>query len=478
MLATIKRFGAAGSVFKNFSVLTISNALTQLLAMIISIKIARSLNPEQFGTYNLLLVHVNIFVVVASVGIRRTIVRDIARDKSIVQQVLSYSIILRIVGILLSVIAFGIYFYFFHQYEVFLFLLVVLSIISAVFFDHFDSLAFGLEKMEYSGFISFISTSLWLLTILFLPKENLTLKTVFLIYFVFSTLKTILYIFVKKKRLKYKTDFSLANKEGVVHFGKESFPFYYLDLFSLLSIQIPILFLEYRSGTEQIGFFNIANKILIPINLVVGTALSAIFPNLARLYTNNFERFVSSVKSIFIIISLLGITGAFGITFFREEIILLLYSEKYISSSLVVGYQCWYVAVFSVVCLMGTILGAINRQKELGYISFFCTFIQVPILWYGAKGGAIDLSAGFLVATVINMIIHFFAIHIYLDKSINILFYLKITVLFILAYVSSLFFPIEIDFLYRALIFIALFFGGATLVYLKYYKLVKNYISR
>ncbi len=475
MIAAFSRILKENTFFKNFSVLTLSSVLTQFLGMVIGIKIARVLTPYNFGVYNLLQLHVTIFSVVATLGISRIIIRNIARDKMNINGLLKSSLILRLIGTVFAVLIFGVYYYFFKSYDVFLFGLVISSIMMTVSFDHFNSLAFGLEKMEFSGFVNLTSTVCWLIAIFFIPDEHLNLNFVFLLFALFNIIKVLLFLFVIRKKTNYKA--SLSSKDSspdtAITLGKESLPFYYLDLFSLLSMQIPILFLEYRSGTEQIGYFNIASKVLLPISIVVNTALSAVFPILARLYERDFDRFINVFKTMCIAISLIGIAGAFGVTLFRKEVVVLLYGEKYISSSLVLSYQVWYIAFFSVVCLFGTILGAINRQKQLSYLSLVCTLIGVPLLWYGSQFGAQYLSAAFMVSTGINLILHFFVVDRYVKKQISPMFYAKIFAFLVIGYYISIQIPEGLRLSLKIILFSLGSLLAGFLLYKKYYAKVK-----
>lgn len=469
MILSINRIALNNKILKNFSVLTLSNALSQFFFIFTSIKIARTLNPLTYGTYNLLQLNVSIFAVIASLGLRNIIIRNIARDKSVVKNVFYVALIIRIIGFLLSIILFCIYFFFNPHYDVLLFVLIILSILSNVLFDLFESVAFGLEKMEFSGIINLLNSFLWVLTIMLIPKNLLSLHLIFSIFVLLSFLKTVIYFFSIYKGDYIKGfNFEPIEKDQIITFSKESFPYYYLALFTLLSNQIPLLFLEYRSGIEQIGFFNIASKVLLPITLVLSTALAAIFPTLSRLFVTDYKLFIKNVKLIFTLISIFSITGAFGVTFFRQEVIHILYGEKYNNTSLVLGYQCWYIAVYSGVSLIGCILGAINKQKELSYLSIACTIIQVPILWYGSKFGAQYLSAAFLLATIINFILHIYVINLYLKNALSVFFYLKIFALYITGYFISLLIPVNLSLQYKVIIFIFISIIAGYFIYRKY----------
>ena len=183
-------------ILKNFSVLSLSNALTQFLLIFTSIKIARSLDPLLFGTYNLIILHVSICGVIASVRLRNIIIRTIARDKTIVKNIFAISLTLRLIGFLFSVILFATYFFLYPQYDIILFILAIQCVLSAILFDLFESVAFGLEKMEFSGIINLLSTLFWLISIMLIPESQLTLHIIFILFVFFSSLKTIVYFFI------------------------------------------------------------------------------------------------------------------------------------------------------------------------------------------------------------------------------------------------------------------------------------------
>lgn len=452
-------------LLKNFSVLTVFNFLTQFLTVFVSIKIARSLSPEGFGKYNLLLLYITIFTVLASFGIRNIVIRSVARDHSITKRIFYSGLKLRVIGLLGCSILLGLFFWFKQEWNVFILILIIVGIVSATFYDLIESVAFGLEKMEFSGIIDFLRTIGWLLTILIIPERYLTLYLVFILYIIFYLIKTIIYFtsISRKNILKGFSQESVGKKE-IVLLIKEAFPFYYLGLFTLLSNQIPQLFLEYRAGVAQIGYFNIANKILVPINLVISTSLTAILPYMSRLFIGSRENFIKSLKDIFVALSLFCIVGAFGIMLFRREIIFLLYGSKYMNSSLVLGYQIWYVSIYAIVCLIGTVLVAINKQGVLGKLSILCTLLQVPILWYGSKFGATYLSAAFLVATSINLLIHILVIRKYV-KEIRLLFYSKLFFAFIISYFLSVIFPEDFSVFGKILFFSFLILLGGYWVW-------------
>ncbi|RXK87350.1 oligosaccharide flippase family protein [Filimonas effusa] len=459
-------------VLRNFSILTASNIFSQLLSILTSIKVARILEPAIYGTYNLLQLHTSIFVIIASIGLKNIVVRTVARDKGNSKKVFLISLLIRIIGIVFSLIAYTIYFYYSKGYGGFLFFLTLASITISAFYDLIEGVAFGLEKMEFTGIISLANNIVWVIIILLIPKQYFNLDVLFSVFVGLNLLKTLVYIFSIYKFNYFTGDFSGHNlKYDLKEMTRDSMPYYYLAILTLLSNQIPVLFLEHRSGVAEVAYYNVANKVLSPMSLILNTALTALFPNLAKLFVADRKGFSERIKNIFLIMSLLGIIGAFGVTFFLKEIILIIYGEKYLNTSLVLGYQCWYMAIYSLVCLIGTVLGVIDRQKQLSRLSIICTLLQVPILWVGAKYGAEYLSLSFLIATAISLLFHIATLKRFLKHDLSYSFFIKIIALFALAYVVSIS-VLRFNLGIKILLFTGISIFGVYILYRKY-KVVK-----
>jgi O-antigen/teichoic acid export membrane protein len=465
-IAKIKDSFKNSPVLRNFSLLTVSNIFTQVLGITTTIKMARFANTTAFFTYNLLQVHVAVFVAIASLGLNNVVVRMVSRDRLNSKKIFITSLILKAAILLISILIYVIYYSFFvTSYGSYPFLLTILSVIFISLNDNVEGVAFGLERMEFSSVISFAVNLLWIIILLLVPGKFYTLNVLFEIYFILFALKTTVYVIALNKAKCLTGVYNNKDwKDSANGMLQQALPFYYLALLTIVSNQVPVLFLEHRAGVEQVGFFNIANKLLSPMNLVLSTALISLFPNLAKLFIENNELFLKRIKSIFLIISLLGIMGAFAVTFFRSEVVMLIYGKKYINSALVLSYQCWYMCLYALVCLIGTLLGAIDRQKELSYLAVICTSFQVPILWFGAKYGAEYLSAAFLAATVLVFILHVAAIIKFLNNAIKIWFFIKIFLFLAVAYTISVLIPAALSLSLKSVIFASITVTGLLIV--------------
>lgn len=406
-----------GSFFRNFTVLMSGEALAHAFNMVINIIIARKLAPDSYGLYALFLTYVTLFFTFSTFGLRRIVIRCIARDQKSSKKYFVISLILRFYGVILSSIGFIVY----NKINpVFDDNYIVLMILAGVFlqsyWEGFQNVAFGMERMETTSYINVGMSFILLLTYLCMDSSLITVKLIIVIFIINFFAKDCLYLFsLFKQRLingvyiYEKSEFRLLQKNMFT----DSMPYYILNIFSLVSTQLPILFLNSNSSITEVSYFNIANKLLLPMTLFIHSALVALFPNQAKEFVRNQQRFTSKVSLMIYFISVVGTIACLVISLFKNEVVLLLYGENYASAGYVLTLQCWYMILFSMFGFIGNTLGAADKQKWIAGLSILYACVNAPLLWFCSKNGAIGLSYGYIVGALLNMTYHIY----YLQKA-------------------------------------------------------------
>ncbi|WP_396186345.1 oligosaccharide flippase family protein [Flavobacterium sp.] len=440
---SLKKFPKKSFV-RNFSVLLSTNLLVSLIGMITSIYIARVLSPVHYGEYSVVLSVIGIFQVLASLGLSTTVTREVARNQDNSKQLFKVSIWAYWGGFFIA--SFFLLIYMLLEKESnseVLIGLMILSLFSQSLWTLYENIAFGMQRMEYSGFINLIMTSLLFVTYILIPTKNISVELVLLVSVIAQFFKDGLYYFYCKKNKLFtgEVNESKSLRIDVFKLIKDSLPFLIMGGFSMMSNQLPVLFLNANSGPEQVAYFNTANKLLLPITLFITTAMTALFPNLSKLYYENKESYKDKIKTALFAIAVLGVFGAVTVSFFRSEIVSLLYGNAYQSTGLVMAYQCWFIIAFAFFCFFGSIFSSADKQKLLSYLSIAYAIVSVPILWIGSKYGAEYLSLAFIITAVINMSYHWYFMQKILPTPLTSTFTLKLFGLIILPFGFSFLIP-------------------------------------
>lgn len=450
----IDRFKGS-TVIKNFATLSIGEVLGRGLNMFTNIILARWLAPEKYGVYSLVLTYIMVFYTISSLGLRQSIIRSIARNQNNSSIYLNYSILWRIIGFALGISIFYVYdwIYPFNLPKSIVYILLA-SVLAMSFSDALQNVSFGMQKVKYTSLIDVLLSFLVLITYFFFPKNYISVQNVLIVYLIFNILKVILYYWSLKK--KHLITNSLDEKKALSFWSilKESLPFYVLVVFSLFTTQFPIIFLNLASNYNEIAYFNTANKLLLPITLFMNTALSALFPNMAKLYNENVQAFVKQTKKIMILFIFFGVFTGISISLFRGELVRILYGENYISSSEVIAYQCWFLVILTFYSYIGNIFGATDNQKVLMYTSIIYAVISLPILFFSAKYGAVGLSKGYIVVSVLNFGYTAYYLAKALQNQITIWFVLKLFIVILGAVIFSISLSPEVSINIRIVVFL------------------------
>lgn len=427
-----------GSVFlRNFTALATGEFAAHAINMFINILVARYLAPEQYGNYSLIMTYISLFYVVASLGLRQIVIRDISRSQTNSSYYFKMSMLLRLLGLVIAFVCVLGYSILFHKGIAFLFLLfVMVGVTTQSLWDGLQAVAFGMQKMKSTSIINVLFSVMMLLGCFLVPKEYFTFNNILVLYFSIFILKDIIYYITIKheKLLTSNVGNTTIDFFDLKKLFNDSLPYYVLSIFTLFSSQFPILFLEKNSVITEVAYFNTANKLLLPMTLFMNTAMTALFPNQSQLYAKDKLKFSLKAKQIFTYLVLFGMFACFGISLFKDEIVYLLYGNEYASTGDVMAFQCWYLALLAVFCFIGGTFGAADRQKLVATTSILYAILSTPILYISSYYGAVGLAVGYIVASFVNMSYNFYYFRKVTNNKITIRYLLNMMLMFLLAF--------------------------------------------
>lgn len=456
VLTSIKEKYKQSKLVQNFSQLAIGEIGSRFFNIFTNIILARYLAPERYGEYSYLLTQIVIFGAIASLGLRQLLIREIARHPESTKLYLSISIFWRLIGIIFSLIIFITFQHIIGESTPTpLLILLFTAILSESIWDMLQNIAMGLQRLKITSIINIATAGSILIVYILTPPNYISVEYVLLILVVSYLLRDIIYYLLLKKNKFFTGTYNFHLKNPMyINILKDSFPFYILILFGLLTNQFPIIFLKMNSGEAAVAFFNTANKILLPMTLLFNTALAAFFPNQALLFQNDKIAFGKQTKKAITFIVYFGIGMCFCISLFRSEIIYILYGDLYKTAGDVISYQCWYFVLFAIFSINGSVLGAANQQKKLSYLSILYAIISTPILYIFSYYGAEGIAKGYIIASTLNMLIIFPNIIKISFKQITIKFSIRLFAFLLVILIVSTLIPQNIPLYIRICILI------------------------
>ena len=436
-------------VFKNFSYLTIGTVIAQLISLVTVLKITSILNPDDYGLFTFLIAQGMLLLRIGDLGNRNIVIRTIARDASHTNDLLVNGAILRVLAILALSFIYYIYNYYFGSLSFNNLLLIFICSLFGCFTNLFELIFHGNQKMLPSAVINLTYSIIWFDIVFFILEEGISISSIFLLYILITLVKGILYLaFIKYYKLfKGKVqDFRVSARQII----KESWPYFVMILILLPLTSLANNFLDINSTNNEIGYFNLSERLLGPISLVVGMSLSAIFPNLSAMWANNRSKFYKYLSTGFGVYMIASMLICFIFTLFSKEIVILLFPDGYLPAIKVCQMQVWYLFFTSVDSMVGVVLGAANKEKLILRFSIVYFLICTPVLFVSSKFGALGISYGYVISYGACLIY----VWLTFKKSLNIKikYDLRIWLLAISLFILSYYLASEISIIYKLII--------------------------
>lgn len=384
-------------VIQNFSYLTIGSVLSQLIGLIVVLKISRIFAPEDYGIYTFIFTQSLLINTIGDLGMRNIIIRAISRDSSRTNDLIYNGLKLRFIASSVLMLFYLIYNHFLGSLNNTQILILFLFAFSGIISNLFENVFLGQQKMLTPSLFNLGFNILWVVIIFALPAVYFSVLLLLIIQLGIGIIKSgILYTIMRKRRILIGKVNSFAKSSNSLL--KESWPYFSLMLVMLPTVYLANNFLDINSTKAEIGYFNLSQKLMMPVTMVTGFALSAIFPNLSAIWTKDSQRFYLLVAKGIRFMILSALLLCFLFTLFAKDIVVLLFSASYLPSVEVCQLQVWYVFLMGVNSFIGTVWGAENKEKLILKTAIINAIISTPLLFFGSKYGALGLSYGYVVS--------------------------------------------------------------------------------
>ncbi len=403
-------------LIRNWSLLTVSNVIQQGSVFISLIFIARILTPSLYGEFTFIITAVNIAQNIASLGLQKIVIREIARENSKLK-IVARRIMIPFVLVNL-VTAIGLVFYLNISEGISDSLTIALTVgylFSFSLWNYTEPLAFGLQNMKPTAILNSVSAVMLLAAVMFLPNGILSFPTILTIFIGTHFLKSFSFL-IYEFRSGYFSK-TTADHDAVTFktLFTSSLPVYFTSLLTIPVTQLPVIFLSMNSTKEEVGFLGISMKMALPLSLIANNLFTAVYPILAGFAKRDVHIFKKRVTEILKIFFVASILFTLFLSIMSSEIVNLFLGDKYFTAIKVLSFQAW-IALFAILNnLIGIIFLAGDKEKLLIKLSIINSTLIGAANYIGSFEGATILSMYSLIGTIVSCAINWY----YLFKTIN-----------------------------------------------------------
>jgi len=354
--------------------------------------LVKVLGVESFGVLALATALVAYFGVVTDYGFNLTATKEISlyrEDKNRVEEIFSAVMSIKLVLLLLSfsvLYVLTLLFDSLYEYQE-VYLLTFGNIVGQVLFPIWFFQ--GMEQMKYITYLNLISKSIFTLAIFIFVGQAEDLYLVPLFVAIGSSVAAILALGIIY--YNFNISFKFQSKERLTYYLKEGWHIFLSRLYVSIYTKTNTILLGMFTNNLTVGYYAIAEKIVLAIGGLFDPVNQALYPYLVRRYKENSEIFLQLIKKIsFIFVGIAFMMLSIS-EYFKDEIVLLIRGEENTVIVFLLSIYLFRLSIFPFGGLFSNVLIIMNRKKEfmkiMNYTVILYTLLVVPSIYlYGAVG--------------------------------------------------------------------------------------------
>lgn len=404
------------TLLSNFMSLSILQGLNYLLPLITMPYIIRVVGLENFGLIAFAAAIIAYFNVIVDYGFNLTATRDVAvhrDDKAkiteIYSSVMTIKLMLVFACLICLVIIAALFNEFFSNMAIYFFTfgIVIGQALFPVWFFQ------GMEKMKYITYLHILSKSIFTLMIfIFVQEESDFYIVPLLTSFGFIVAGVLSQILIKKE---FNIVFEWQQIKKIKYYLKNGWHVFISRLYVNLYTTTNIVLLGFLTNNLTVGYFSIAEKIVLAIAGIFEPANQALYPYLVKKYNESIEQFGKLLKKIVLVFFSIAILLFLVTEYFKYDIITLVNGDYSAEVDILLSVFLIRILTYPFGSLFSNTLILMHEKKYfmqgMNY-TVLLNFLIVPfsIYFYGAFGMVISL-----------IMIYIFIILFYGKKISNIL---------------------------------------------------------
>lgn len=401
--------------FRNTSWLFIEKVIRLTLGLFVGVWVARYLGPEKFGIFSYAQSLVGIFTAFASLGLDEVVVKEILRKEHNEKELIVTAFWLKLVGALVVITILAMSLNIFSSDEAANKLVFIIA--SSLVFQSFNIIDLYFQSAVLSRYV--VYANIITITLISALKITLMLTGATLVAFAWVVVLDslmlsmgLIYYFTKHTELKildkcFKIDIAKKLLES-------SWPLVLSGVIVSLYMRLDQVMIKELINSEAVGNYAAAVRISEAWYFIPMVLSTSLFPAILNAKAKCSKLYYSRLQKLYDLMVWIAIAIAIPVTFFSEEIVSLLYGEKYSLASNVLTIHVWSAIFVFLGVAGGKWLIAENLQKLslLRTLSGMLLNVALNLLLiprYGIEGAAF--------ATLISQFVAAYCFDIFYKKT-------------------------------------------------------------
>ncbi len=395
----------ARKIAYNVATSTIAKICSTTLALVNIGFITRYLGIGGFGDYATVLAVLSFFGAILDLGLYSIATREISRQNADEKKIMSNVFSLRLLSSLALFIIAPLLFIFLPYSDDLKkgILIIALSYTFSSSYMVFNGVFQKNLRMDKVTIAELVGKIIQVLFIMLAIKNDWGFTSIILSVLISSMFVFVIVVFLSRKYIKFSLDFDFNYWKK---FLKMSFPVGISAFVTFLYFKMDTIMLSFLKGSEAVGIYNMAYKIIENITFFPGMIVGLILPLLSAYVFSDKLKFTKVINETSKVFILIVIPLVIGTLFLAEDVISIIGGREFVISANVLRVLIVALAFIFFGNLFNSILLAANLQKKLMYILSFCAIFNISLNMifipkYSYNGAAVvSLLTEFLVVVL------------------------------------------------------------------------------
>jgi O-antigen/teichoic acid export membrane protein len=409
------------NIAKNLMFSSAGLYVESFFAMVMSIIIARTLGPESYGNYALIVWICALGIRITNGGVGTALIKFVSESRvkysENILPTVKYLKKIQIIKLSIVLVVFLIFYIsfseiFIEDISLNIFILLLLVVLLRSFSNFYVSLSKGFENFKAVAAISVIASPLHLGLVASAALISNTLHAFIIVYVLSAGVYYIVSRIIVLRWCEYEVntiELPVVMKERVNKHVK--IVMINTLLLFLITNESELLFLKYFASDEDLGYFKVAHRLALAIALLVpgifeGIMLPLMSGSIAHSKDMAILKFTQSMRYVL----WLAVPAGVFFAIFSKDIIFILYGAAYEPAVLpftILALTCCFCSVASVPT---SYLLSVDKQSLILKVMLYGTALKLSLDYYlvskyGLYGAAIAFSIAFSFMFLANLII-------------------------------------------------------------------------
>ena len=403
-------------LLSNFFSLSVLQGANYILPLITLPYLVRVLGVEYFGLLAFATATVMYFQILTDYGFNLTATREISihRDnKEKVIEIFSSVMTIKILLMFVSFFLLSILIFSFEKFsnDALVYFLTFGTVVGQVLFPVWFFQ--GMERMKYITYLNILSKVIFTIAIFVFVQEQSDFYLVPLLTSIGFLVAGIWSLYLVKK--EFDVSFSFQKIETIKYYLVDGWHVFVSRFYVSLYTTTNVFLLGLFTNNTSVGYYSIAEKIVVAIGGLFDPANQTIYPFLARKYKENFSKFVELLKKIAIVFLCLSFTLVLLSHYLKNEIVYLVSGEYNMEVISILSVFLIRIITFPFGSLFSNALIIMQRKKEfmkvMNYTVLLNFILVLPAIYF------YDVE-GLVYSFILLHIVHVLLLINYLYKSI------------------------------------------------------------